>query len=128
MLQPFRLHMHRNLGTALQSSMRTSLVYSQREKKHTQVEMLIFCCLEATRSSSQNKQRCCIEPSNLFREASLLPTLHTKCLSPISNLLLITQLLYYISVATKRGIFKPFCSLELLARWGRHWLHVVILH
>jgi len=77
--------------------------------------------------SSNDEQRCCIKASNLFREACLLPTSHWKYLFPISNLLIITQLLYYVPLATKRGVFRPFCSLESLGGQGEYRLHTITL-
>lgn len=44
----------------------TRLTYS-REVKSTQLEMFLFSCLEAARDYQQVKQRCCIEPLDLFR-------------------------------------------------------------
>jgi len=62
-----------------------------------------------------------------YSEACLLPMSHSKSLSAISNLLLIAQLLYYVALATKRGIFKPFYSPKLLGGESEHQLHAVIL-
>lgn len=37
------------------------------------------------------------------------------------------QLLHYVALATKKGVFKPFYSPELLGGRGEHRLHAAIL-